>query len=99
MARLIVAMARECRRLSASEMSFDLASATSLRGQDIGQTFCKMVGQPIVPHETRTLHLQLRPIRLGPVDVVELSARLVNTLVGMGPEVVALSLQEVLREA
>ena len=44
-----------------------------------------------------SLHLQLGPCGIRPVDVVELSARLVGALIGMGAKVVPLSLQKILR--
>src|SRR4051812_46082590 len=40
-------------------------------------------------------HLQLRTVSFGPVDVEELSARLVQTLVGVRAKVVALGLEQV----
>src|SRR5690606_41750227 len=47
----------------------------------------------------RCVRLQLRALRLGPVDVEELSTLLVDALVGVGAEVIALGLEQVGREA
>ena len=41
----------------------------------------------------------LRPALFGPVDVEEISARLVGAFVGVGAEVIALALQQVGRQA
>ena len=43
------------------------------------------------------LHLQLWAICFRPVDMVELATWLVDSLVSVGTEVVALGLQEILR--
>ena len=43
--------------------------------------------------------LNLRPIRIRPIDVIEFSSWLIDAFVSMGAEVVALGLQEILRQS